>query len=752
MNHPIKFNPLFHKEIQHLYTQLATADKSSEERFSLAMFAAYDGLWDWDLETDEVYYSLSWKRMLGYGQDELDCTMKTWESLIHHDDKDEAFKKCRDYLAGDADVYNNEMRMFHKDGSLVFILARGFLVPPESEGSPIRFVGHNIDITARKKAEAYAEAYNDKNAEILEMIAVGIPAPAIYSAIALMYEGRHSGLRCSMLELHGNQLMHGGAPSLPKAYCDAVHGLVNGPSVGSCGTSTYTGNRVIVENIETDPKWEILKHVALPYGMRSCWSEPIKNSSEKVLGAFGMYYNHPALPNKEESKDLRSAARLAGIVMERDQAQKHIRQLAYTDQLTGLASRAHFHQALEELIKKSNRHGRCFSLLYIDLDDFKGINDSLGHDIGDLLLKIIAERLNSASRDTDFVARLSGDEFCILVEESDDYSAAHVAQRCLDVISQPVELARRKMKPSCSIGIACYPEDGEDLFTLLKAADTTLYDAKERGKNQYSFYQQELTHKAEYRLQVEQYLREAIENRQLSLVYQPQISVTTGKVIGVEALSRWHHPVLGQIPPVDFIPIAEKIGLIKPLTEWVLQTACRQAVAWEKAGFPDITMAVNISPSHFLDQKIVTLIKQVLDETGITPAKLELEVTESVVQTDQRNLTIFKSLKDLGIKLAIDDFGTGYSSFASLKHLQVDNLKIDKYFVDDMLEDKKSLLLINSMIKMGHQLGHEIIAEGVETTKQLSILKSLGCETAQGYLFSKPVSAEAISVLLSGID
>ena len=460
-----------------------------------------------------------------------------------------------------------------------------------------------------------------------------------------------------------------------------------------------------------------------------------------------MYYNHPAVPNEEESKDLRSGSRLAGIVMEREQAQKRIRELAYTDQLTGLASRAHFYEVLEKLIKKSKRHSRRFGLLYIDLDDFKGVNDSLGHDSGDLLLQTIATRLKSASRDSDFVARLSGDEFCVLVEELDDYSAAHVAQRCLDVISGPVDIAGRSLIPSCSIGIASYPEDGEDTSTLIKAADTTLYAAKEEGKNQYAFYNKTLTHKVEYRFQLEQYLKEAIENKQLSLVYQAQVNLQSGEIVGVEALSRWYHPILGQIPPVDFIPIAERIGMIKPLTEWVLQTACTQAVAWKKQGLPGFGMAVNISPSHFLDQDIVTLIKQVLAETGMLSAELELEVTESVVQTDPRNISIFKALREMDIKLAIDDFGTGYSSFSSLKHLQVDYLKIDKYFVDDMLEDKKSLQLITSMIEMGHQLGYDIVAEGVETTTQLTMLKSIGCEFAQGYLFSKPVSAEAVSAL-----
>ena len=724
-----------------------TASKlfKSEERFSLAMRGADDGLWDWDLEANEVYYSPRWKSMLGYGEDELDHKLSTWETLVHPDDKEGVLEKIQDYISGNTDSFEVEMRMSHKNGRIIFVLSRAFLVTRESDNKPIRLVGTHIDITERKKSETF----NDKNAQVLEMIAIGRTAPEVYDAIALMYEERHPGLRCSMLELHGNKLLHGGAPSLPKEYCEAVHGLENGPEVGSCGTSTYTGKRVIVENIDTDPKWQKIKHVALPHGMRSCWSEPIKSSSGKVLGAFGMYYNHPATPNKDESKDLTSAARLASIVMERDQAQKQIRALAYTDELTELPSRACFYQSLEKIIKASNRHHRRFGLLYLDLDNFKNINDSLGHGAGDLLLKAIATRLKSACRDIDFVARLGGDEFCIIVDEINDTSTAHVARRCLQEISQPLELMSRKITPSCTIGIAHYPDDGKNISSIIKAADTSLYAAKENGKNQYAFYNAELTVKAEYRFQVEQFLREAIEEQQLTLAYQPQLSVTTGEIIGIEALCRWHHPVLGHVSPIKFISTAERIGMIKPLTEWVLMTACRQAVAWKKQGFHGLSMAVNISPSHFLDKAIVPLIKHTIDATGIDPAGLELEVTESVVQTDQRNLSVFKDLKALGIRLAIDDFGTGYSSFASLKHLNVDRLKIDKYFVDDMTTDGTSLTLISSMIDMGNKLGYEITAEGVETSEQFLALKQLACKNVQGYLFSKPVNADEISILLN---
>ncbi|MEW8659892.1 MAG: EAL domain-containing protein [Candidatus Thiodiazotropha endolucinida] len=722
----------------------------SEERLTLALKGANDGLWDWNLETDEVYYSRQWKSMLGYEESELAHHLNTWASLVHPDDKDRVLKTVEDHLSGNADSFEVEMRMRHKDGHEVVVLSRAFLVNRASDGKAMRLVGTHVDITERKKTESYLA----KNAEILEMIATGKPAPVIYDQIALMYEGRHPGMRCSMLELEEGKLLHGGAPSLPKAYCDAVHGLKYGPNVGSCGTSTYTGQRVLVENIETDPKWAKIKHAALPHGMRCCWSEPIKNSSGKVLGAFGMYYNHPALPNDEESEDLKSAARLAGIVMERDQAQKRIRELAYKDELTGLASRARFYQQLEESIKTSNRSGRRFALLYVDLDDFKGVNDSLGHDAGDLLLKDIAKCLKRISREIDFVARLSGDEFCIIVKDvDDDYAAAHVAQRCLDMISEPIELSARKFIPSCSIGIAHYPDDGEDLSSMLKAADTSLYSAKEHGKNQFAFYRPELTHRAEHRFRVEQALREAVEKQQLSLVYQPQILMRTGEIIGVEALSRWNHPQLGQIPPTEFIATAERIGMIKPLTEWVLRTACNHAVACRKAGLPAVRMAVNISPSHFLEKDFVSLINRVIEETGMIPTELELEVTENVVQTNPENLTVFRELKELGVLIAIDDFGVGYSSFASLKHLTADYLKIDRHFVNDMLSDNETQLLITSMIDLGHKLRHRIIAEGVETADQFEVLNNLGCDTAQGYLFSKPVDADEIrQILKSNID
>jgi diguanylate cyclase (GGDEF)-like protein/PAS domain S-box-containing protein len=723
--------------------QLSHLEKNAE-RFCLALKGANDGLWDWDLKSNEMYYSPRWKSMLGYAEHELEQHLDTWKQLVHPDDKEMVLNKVNEYLNGNTDSYSVEMRMVHRNGKNIHVLSRAFMLTTNDNNEPIRLVGTHVDITHRKNIEAH----NIKNTEILKKIAMGNPASEIYEAIALMYEDLHPGMRCSMLELHGNKLMHGGAPSLPKEYCDALNGLEYGPSVGSCGTSTFTGKRVIVADIENDPKWKKIKHLALPHGLRCCWSEPIKSSSGMVLGAFGMYYDFTDIPNEEQSLDLESAARLAGIVMERDQTQRQIYKLAFIDELTELPSRASFYQHLEKTINLSSQNNSQFGLMYIDLDDFKQINDSLGHDVGDQLLQVISKRLIKATRDIDFVGRLGGDEFCIIMKDFTEESTSDIAANCITEISKPLELINRIINPTISIGIAHYPEDGLNSTSLFKAADVSLYKAKEKGKNQFTFYSPELTEQAEYIFKLEQYLKIAIEKQQFKLAYQPKINIDTGKIIGVEALLRWHHPELGDVAPTEFIAAAERIGMIKPLTEWVLLNACNQSVQCEQYEYQGLSMAVNISPNHFSDETIVPLIKKILNETGMNPKKLELEVTESVVQINDENLSIFKALKALGIKLAIDDFGSKYSYFASLKHLEVDILKIDKYFVDDIASEKKSLILLKSMIEMGHNLGYEITIEGVETQEQFEIIKNLGCKSAQGYLFSKPVSSREITRLL----
>ena len=742
-------------KIQSLNTELSDLTQTNEqciaelsrieERLSLAMHGAKIALWDWNLETNEVFYSSGWKTILGYSEDDLTPIIDTWNNLLFDEHRSWVLDKLRDYIEDRINTFDVEMRMRHHDAHLVSIRARAFRVVRESDQKVVRLVCTHVDITKQKQAEQFDE----KNAEILELIARGKPASIIYNAIALMYEEKYPGMRCSMLELHGDTLLHGGAPSLPEEYCSAVNGLIVGAEVGSCGTSTFTGKQVLVNDIATDPKWVNLKQFALPHGMRCCWSEPIKDSTGKVLGAFGMYYDYPALPNESQRSDLHSAGRLASIVMERDHNQKKIREMAFTDQLTGLASRAHLYQYLETLIEQSTQKSHTFALLYIDLDNFKNVNDSLGHDVGDSLLKMISIRIKNTSCSADFVARLSGDEFCVLVKNIDDEILVNLARQYLENISTPLELSSRKIQPTCSIGITRFPVDGNGVSTLMKAADLSLYTAKENGKNQYAFYKLALSEQTEHRLLVEQSLRNAIENQELSLAYQPQIDLASKKIVGVEVLSRWCHPQLGEILPIEFIATSERIGMIKLLTEWVLKKACRKMVELEQKGFPDIRMAVNISPIHFIDPDFVSLIRSIIVDTKVNASNLVLEVTESKIQTDLANLTIFKELKALGILLAIDDFGIGYSSLASLKHLSVDYLKIDKYFIDDILNDENTRYLVESINDIGQKLSQIVIAEGVETKEQLEMIEVIGCNQVQGYYFSKPVDANNLIPLLN---
>lgn len=435
-------------------------------------------------------------------------------------------------------------------------------------------------------------------------------------------------------------------------------------------------------------------------------------------------------------------------ISQRKESEKQIHHLAYFDTLTGLASRTYYHEQIQSFIKTADRRDEKFAFLFLDLDGFKDINDSLGHDLGDELLKIIANRIKQEIRDVDFAARLGGDEFCILLSGIVDVeSVAEVACRCLTHINTSLTLGQQQLRPRVSIGIALYPRDGKNEVEIMKSADTAMYAAKEAGKQCYTFYSKDMALQAISRLEREQMLLEAFEKEQFMLHFQPQISMNTGKMIGTEALVRWRHPVEGMIPPDEFIPEIEQLGLVIPLGNWVIKTACEQIASWRREGLPFIHVAVNISATHFQDDTLPGTVKDLLEKTGVPAEFIELEVTESAMQA-AKCVDIINQLREIGVKIAIDDFGTGYSCLASLKQLPFDSLKIDKVFVDDMLTNDHTSLLLGTIIGLANALHYKIVAEGVENKEQALVMHGLGCHIIQGYLFGRPVASDKIPELI----
>jgi diguanylate cyclase (GGDEF)-like protein len=384
------------------------------------------------------------------------------------------------------------------------------------------------------------------------------------------------------------------------------------------------------------------------------------------------------------------------------------------------------------------------ALLFLDLDKFKTINDSLGHVIGDGLLKSVSVRLRECLRDTDTLSRQGGDEFLIVLSNArDTESVTLVAEKILERMGEPFAIDHHELSISLSIGIAVYPDDGKDFDTLLKQSDTAMYQAKESGRNTYRFHTEQMNIDAVEHLRMRNGLRHALDHGEFVLHYQPQISLASGAVIGAEALIRWNHPELGMVAPGRFISVAEDSGLIVPIGEWVLREACRQAVAWHKAGLPELLIAVNLSAVQFKRGDVEKSVTQALELSGLNPALLELELTESILIKDtEKVLATVRQLKSLGVKLSIDDFGTGYSSLSYLKRFNVDKLKIDQSFVRDMADDPNDAAIVSAIIQMAKSLNLVTIAEGVEDERQLAQLRLQHCDEAQGYLIARPMPAD----------
>lgn len=451
-------------------------------------------------------------------------------------------------------------------------------------------------------------------------------------------------------------------------------------------------------------------------------------------------------------KNYRSAIRSADVFQDKyTHMARHASYVESHDALTKLPNRQALRAELSHRLDALTPPSQAMSLLLIDLDQFKNINEGLGHSIGDRLLLQFADRLREVIRDSDVLVRLGGDEFALLLSDgNDELVPAQMAQRILDAGLVPFVIDGQDLTITCSIGIAVAPHDGGSCDALMQHADAALYEAKYGGRNTYRFYTPDMNERVGERVRIESKLRKAFAQKQLELYYQPQHRMDDGSLVGLEALLRWHDPEEGYIPPVRFIPIAEACGLIKPIGAWVLAEACRQAAEWQRQGLAPIVVAVNLSAAQLVSANLEESVRSVLGEFNLSPEWLELEITESMLMTNpERTMQDLAAVRRLGVKVAIDDFGTGYSSFSYLKKLPVDKIKIDKSFVDDINEDPNSRAIVQAIIAVAGSLGLQSIAEGVEQPAQRELLKELGCNQAQGYLYSPPVPAKQVVPLLS---
>jgi diguanylate cyclase (GGDEF)-like protein len=623
----------------------------------------------------------------------------------------------------------------------------------EIRGVPIEgggFVTTYMDITER----VLAELLRDGQSQILQMMAMSAPLEEVLDHLIHLIESQLKGLFGSirLLDENGTHLRQGAAPSLAEAYTKAINGGQVGPKMGSCGTAVYRREAVIVADIMHDPLWEDCRELALAHGYRSCWSIPILWHEGVVLGTFAIYSSTVREPTDTEMRLIEVATRIASIAIERKQAEDRIHFIANHDALTGLPNRNLLKDRLAHAILYAERYDRWVTVVFVDLDNFKIVNDSLGHKVGDELLKIVAGRMVDCVRATDTVVRLGGDEFVIVLFDqpnSVDVISATL-QKIGAAIAEPVRIEGHDLRVTSSLGIATYPNDGMDADTILANADAAMYRAKEIGRDNFQFYTPEMNTTVHEKFILQNELRNAVARSEFVLLYQPQVDLRTGRVFAVEALIRWKHPTLGMISPIKFIPMAEETGLIVPIGDWVLHEACRQNKAWQDAGLPHMNVSVNVSARQFKEKNLINHVVSALMESGLDAEYLELEMTESVImQNVEQAVVTMDELQGLGVQLSIDDFGTGYSSLSALKIFPVARLKIDKSFINDLATNEIDKAVASAVIALGQKLNLRVIAEGVETDEQIAFLRDNNCDEMQGYHFSKPIPPQDIEKLLN---
>ncbi|MCS6175478.1 EAL domain-containing protein [Shewanella baltica] len=677
--------------------EFETSIRASEERLKLALWASGDGMWDWNIAENQVYRT------------NMDSSIPHWNSSniahesMHSEDRERFKLELNEHLQGRSPFFEAEYRVERSPGNWVWILDRGKVVEKDSLDNPIRMTGTNRNITSRKLIE---------NELVLSSQVLNSMNEAVVVA-GLDYRIR----------------------SVNPAFC-AITGYTERQITDRHFIHLAFGRqqRELFNTIEQ----QLLRH---KHWVGELW---IRNKQRQAILVW-LEINQ-VIDIKGETSHF---VAVFTDITQRKKAEEDLRFLASFDTLTGLPNRTLFQDRLNHAITQAHRANNIVALLFLDLDRFKHINDSMGHHVGDLLLKAVARRLQNAVRDGDTVARLGGDEFTIILEGVAKTKAATlISEKVLRAFQTPFLLDDKTLTISTSIGISLYPNDADNADSLIKFADTAMYHAKSSGRNNFQFYTTKLNEIATRHVQLESGLKEAIQRKELSLVYQPKFCLKDGSLTGIEALLRWYHTELGPISPVEFIPLAEETGIITQIGHWVINQACHQLAEWNSLGFNGITVAVNLSARQ-LKADIISTIEVALAVSGLPAQSLELELTESMIMGNpQESVSILSKLKALGLTIAVDDFGTGYSSLSYLKRFPIDTLKIDREFVRDITNDPDDAAITSAIIALAHSLDLNVVAEGVETQEQLNFLAMQGCDQVQGFLLSKPLSATDFLTLL----
>jgi diguanylate cyclase (GGDEF)-like protein/PAS domain S-box-containing protein len=679
--------------------------RQSEEVFRRAAMMAADLVHECDRTGGRIHWYGDVDRVLGCAAGEFPRTVEAWEKAIHSEDRDRVTSAAARHFQN-GEPFFEEYRVQTRDGRIVHWHHAGTLLAA-SGGRPARSIGTISDISGRRHVEEALQASERRYRALFERNLAGVYRTTIEGRILdcnesfariFGYSSREDVLRQVAWDFYIR----------PEDRQAAVAKLVERQSLTNYELCLRRKDGSLVWVLQTE------NLVEGPDGLLSAIEGTIIDISE------------------------------------RKRAEEQVKHLAFHDPLTNLPNRLLFNDRLTLAVAQAHRHNQRLAVLFLDLDRFKVINDSLGHSVGDELLRQVAERIQEHVREGDTVARLGGDEFTLLVPGiSAEEDAAKIARKICEAIHDPFWIDGHELFVTTSVGVSVYPSDGHDSETLIRNADSAMYRAKEQGRDNYQLYTPAMNAKAVERLSLESRLRQAIANDELELHFQPFIDLRTAELLGAEALVRWRHPELGLIPPMDFIPIAELSGLIVPIGEWVLRTACAEARKWHAKGFQGLTVSVNLSSRQFQQSDLVSQVTQALDETGLEPDKLDLEITESnAMQNAEHSISTLWGLKKQGVRISMDDFGTGYSSLNYLKRFPIDRIKLDQSFVRDLPSDKDDAAIAMAVIAMGRSLELAVIAEGVETEEQLAFLKGHDCDQLQGFLLSKPLTPEAFDRFL----